>query len=236
MRITTVFFDLDGTLLPMDQDAFIKRYFGGMTKKLAPYGFDPEQYVKTLWAGTKAMVQNDGSMTNEQRFWEVFTASYGEKAEIAKPLLEEFYEKDFPKVAFACGQDPYAPLTVHAMHQLGLKTVLATNPIFPAVATHQRLAWAGLNTDAFIKITTYENSRYCKPNLKYYEALLEELGLKAEECMMVGNDVSEDMIARKLGFGVFLITDNLLNPQNEDIDQYPHGNFRDFVKYMQNMQ
>ncbi len=236
MSITTVFFDLDGTLLPMRQEEFIKRYFGGMVKKLAPHGFDPETYVNTVWAGTKAMVQNDGTVTNEQRFWEVFTAAYGEKAEIAKPLLEEYYEKDFPNVVFACGEDPYAPLCVHALHQLGFRTVLATNPIFPAVATEQRLAWAGLNRDAFERITTYENSHYCKPNPKYYGEILEKLGLKAEECMMVGNDVSEDMIARQLGFEVFLITRDLINPQNEDITSYPHGDFRDLIKYIRKMQ
>ena len=27
-KITTVLFDLDGTLLPMDQDLFVKSYFG----------------------------------------------------------------------------------------------------------------------------------------------------------------------------------------------------------------
>lgn len=32
----TILFDLDGTLLPMDQEVFIKHYFGGITKKCAP--------------------------------------------------------------------------------------------------------------------------------------------------------------------------------------------------------
>ena len=38
MSITTVLFDLDGTLLPMDQDAFTKGYFKLLAKKLLPYG------------------------------------------------------------------------------------------------------------------------------------------------------------------------------------------------------
>ena len=36
MSITTVLLDLDGTLLPMDQDIFIKKYFGLLAQKLAP--------------------------------------------------------------------------------------------------------------------------------------------------------------------------------------------------------
>ena len=36
VMITTVLFDLDGTLLPMDQDRFVQSYIGRMAKKLAP--------------------------------------------------------------------------------------------------------------------------------------------------------------------------------------------------------
>ena len=36
MKLDTVLFDLDGTLLPMDQDVFIKAYFGRLARKLAP--------------------------------------------------------------------------------------------------------------------------------------------------------------------------------------------------------
>ena len=65
MRITTVLFDLDGTLLPMDQDLFVKSYFGKLAEKLAPYGYEPKTLMKAIWAGTGAMVQNDGSKKNE---------------------------------------------------------------------------------------------------------------------------------------------------------------------------
>ena len=36
MSIKTVMFDLDGTLLPMDQDEFTRYYFGLLVRKLAP--------------------------------------------------------------------------------------------------------------------------------------------------------------------------------------------------------
>ena len=50
-QIKVVLFDLDGTLLPMDQDEFVKAYFGGIAKKLAPYGYEPNKLVKSIWAG-----------------------------------------------------------------------------------------------------------------------------------------------------------------------------------------
>ena len=49
MKLTTVLFDLDGTLLPMDQDEFVKTYFGLLAKKLAPHGYDPKKLVDGIW-------------------------------------------------------------------------------------------------------------------------------------------------------------------------------------------
>ena len=60
MKITTVLFDLDGTLLPMDQDTFIKAYFGGLAQKMIPYGYDGEKLIDAIWEGTKAMITNTG--------------------------------------------------------------------------------------------------------------------------------------------------------------------------------
>ena len=112
--------------------------------------------------------------------------------------------------------------------------VLATNPIFPREATRNRIRWAGFEPESFEYYTTYENSCYCKPNPKYYLELIGKLGLKPEECLMVGNDVGEDMIAEKIGMKVFLITDCLINKNDEDISKYPHGGFKEYMKFIEN--
>lgn len=65
-----------------------------------------------------------------------------------------------------------------------------------------RIRWAGLEWEDFELVTTYENSRYCKPNPVYYRQTLEILGESSENCIMVGNDVQEDMMARELGMQV----------------------------------
>ncbi|MBQ2445786.1 MAG: hypothetical protein II272_05025 [Oscillospiraceae bacterium] len=65
MAITTVLFDLDGTLLPMDQEEFIRAYFSLLAKKLAPRGYDPKALYPALLAGIEAMVVNDGSRRND---------------------------------------------------------------------------------------------------------------------------------------------------------------------------
>lgn len=110
--------------------------------------------------------------------------------------------------------------------------ILATNPIFPAIATESRIRWAGLAPENFELYTTYENSRFCKPNPDYYRDILARCGLQPSECIMVGNDVGDDMVAKELGMQVFLLTDCLINPKNTDVSVYPHGSFQELKAFL----
>ena len=237
MSIKAVLFDLDGTLLPMDQDIFVKAYFGGLVTALAPVGYDPKELVDAIWAGTAAMIKNDGSKTNEERFWERFTSIYGERSRDDEPFFTAFYESEngFDKVQSVLGYTPLAKETVSLVKSLGLRVALATNPIFPAIATEKRIRWAGLSPSDFELYTTYENSRFCKPNLAYYKEIIEKLGISAEECLMVGNDVGEDMIAEKLGMKVFLLTDCLINKTKIDVSIYPNGSFPMLSRFIKSL-
>lgn len=235
MPITTVLFDLDGTLLPMDQDVFVKEYFGRIAAKLAPQGYEPKKLVETIWRGTGAMVKNDGSQTNEEAFWTVAVSVYGNRILMDKHFFDEFYEAEFDKIKAVCGYHPAAAKIVHKLKEKGLGVVLATNPIFPARATQWRIQWAGLKPEDFELYTTYENSRYCKPNLDYYRDILSQLNVKAEECLMVGNDVGEDMVASQLGMKVFLLTDCMINKAGTDISAHPHGRFDVLTQYLESL-
>lgn len=232
MKIKAILFDLDGTLLPMDQDVFIKEYLGGLVGVLAPRGYDPKAIAGALWKSTGAMVQNDGNKTNEAVFWDSFSSILGDKVRQEEANLEEFYNGDFQKIKDHCGHSPMSRKIIDVLHENGITAVLATNPLFPAVATESRMRWAGLVPEDFKFYTTYENSSFCKPNLKYYSWILETLGLSGEECVMVGNDVGEDMIAEKLGMKVFLLTDDLINKANEDISRYPNGSFDELYSFI----
>lgn len=235
MSICYIFFDLDGTLLPMDQDVFVKAYFGRLAAKLAPHGYEPKKLIDAIWGGTAAMIKNDGSMTNEAAFWRFFCTVFGEDAIKDEPKFEEFYRTDFQLVQSSCGFDARAAQTIDALKEMGFTLALATNPIFPAIATESRMRWAGLNKEDFVSYTTYENSRYCKPNPKYYQDILDQLDVKGEECLMVGNDVGDDMVAQELGMKVFLLTDCLINKHNVDISVYPHGSFEELMEYIRTL-
>ncbi|MCH5165436.1 MAG: HAD family hydrolase [Clostridiales bacterium] len=228
----TVLFDLDGTLLPMDQNVFMKAYFGGITKKLSPRGYEPKQLVDGIWRGTAAMVKNDGTKTNEQVFWAAFSRIFGEKAYSDIPYFDEFYKTDFNLIKNACGFDRKAGETIKNLKSKGYKIIVATNPFFPMIAQQSRLQWAGIDLRDVDYITSYENSRYCKPNILYYSEIMNVFGLDPRNCVMVGNDVTEDMIAEKLGMRVFLMTRCLINKSNVNIDNYAHGGFDELSAFI----
>ena len=68
----TILFDLDGTLLPLNQEEFVRNYFGRLAMKMAPHGLEKDTLVKGLMIGMKAMQDNDGQQTNSEAFWKVF--------------------------------------------------------------------------------------------------------------------------------------------------------------------
>lgn len=233
--IKVVLFDLDGTLLPMDQDVFVKEYFGRLAKKLVSHGYDPETLVNNIWASIKAMIKNTGEKPNEQVFWDVFSSMYEKDVLSDIGIFEEFYRNDFDEVKKVCGYTPRANEAIKAIKEMGFRVALATNPIFPAIATEARMRWAGLDSEDFELYTTYENSRFSKPYPDYYTEICRTLGVAAEECLMVGNDVRDDMIAATLGMKVFLLTDCLINKADADITSYPRGSFNALIDFIKNI-
>jgi len=232
--IRTVFFDLDGTLLPMDEGAFMKTYFGYLTQWMQPYGFDPKTLIAEIWNGTGCMVLNDGSRTNERAFWDYFKSVYGEGVSEHEHHFEEFYHVDFVRAKDACICDPAAARAVRALKEKGLGLVLATNPLFPSIATQQRIDWAGLSREDFLLVTTYENFNYAKPNPRYYTELCERLSLDPAACLMVGNNVDEDMeAALAAGMQVFLMPRCLINKSGRDLSRYSQGDFDDLLRFVE---
>ena len=230
-QITTVLFDLDGTLLPMELESFTKTYFGLLAKKAAPFGYQPEPLVAAVWKGTKAMVKNDGSRTNDQAFWDTFAQELGEDVKALRPEFDDFYAREFHGAKAVCGENPLAKQAVEGLKAKGYDVILATNPIFPLVGVKTRLSWVGLSPEDFSHVTSYETYTTCKPNPAYYAEILQNTGKRPEECLMVGNDALEDTAALKAGISVYLTTDCLLNPSGQDISGVPQGTFRDFMEY-----
>ncbi|MDE7213486.1 MAG: HAD family hydrolase, partial [Anaeroplasmataceae bacterium] len=230
--IKAVLFDMDGTLLPMDIDKFTCGYFKEIGAYMSSYGYDPKELIQGIWKGTDAMVKNDGILSNEEVFWKTFSLLIGYDATKDIPLFARFYEEKFDQIQSTCGYTKDASKLIEFLKEKKVELILATNPIFPMIAQTKRLAWAGIKDSDFSWITSYENSHYCKPNLKYYEEILSHFPYDPSECLMIGNDVGEDMVAKELGMQVFLLTDCLINKDNVDITIFPHGNYEDLFNYL----
>ena len=220
--LDTILFDLDGTLLPMDQNDFIKAYVIQLCRRYVPCGYDKDAIIKALWTGTAAMVKNDGTCTNEDRFWAAFDALLGDTAPI-RSSIPSFYTAEFDAVKEVAAPSPLAREIVDTLRGKGYDLILATNPLFPAEGVHTRLSWIGLSPEDFSLVTTYDNSTFCKPFPGYYQEILQKTGKTPAQCRMVGNNPLDDMSAAKLGLDVYLVTDYIENEKGLPIDGFPQG-------------
>ena len=231
--LKAVLFDLDGTLLPMSEDEFVKLYFGALCKKVAPYGYDSEEFVKVIWAGTKAMAKNDGSKTNEEAFWQNFAAHYGEQKLNDKKYFDDFYLNEFKCTKACVKENPYLSDILTLIKNLGLKVILATNPLFPKEGTYTRMGYLGLTPQDFEYISTYENSHYAKPNPQYFVEILDKHNLKPDEVIYFGNSESEDLIpATSLGIRTYLVGDFITHVKegSQNPPHYPLSEITNIIK------
>ena len=230
--IKAILFDLDGTLLPMDLEEFTKGYFGMLAAHMGEHGYSALRVIHGIKSGVVARVTNNGERTNEDRFWDAFSEALDKDVRGEEEYLEEFYREKFDYAKKYTDSLPDAKVVIDGLKSRGYRLILATNPIFPRIATEHRLAWAGLSVDDFELVTTYENSYYTKPNIAYYTSILEKVGLAPEDCLMVGNDVSEDMVAEKCGMSVFLMPRCLINKEGIDVGRYEQGSLADLLRYL----
>lgn len=142
--LKAVFFDLDGTLLPLNEDEFSHAYFKLLAEHMEPYGYTKDEIINEI-------------------------------------------------------------------KSLSLKVMLTTNPIFPFVATKERMGFIGLKPEDFDYVTTYENSKYTKPNPLYFKEVMDLFNLKSDEVILFGNNTKEDGdAARALGIKCYLVTGNII--------------------------
>lgn len=235
MSIKHILFDLDGTLLPMVQDEFVKFYMPLLAKSYMNAGvsLDPKKIIGAVWAGYEAMVKNDGSCTNREAFWSYIEPELPISTEESEKIALNFYADEFNQAICTTKPNPVSNQIVKRAKERGFETYLATNPVFPRCATMNRIRWAGLDAEDFKVITTYETCTYCKPNPEYFRRILEEFSLDPSECLMVGNDVAEDLSIRSLGVKTYLVTDTMENKKNLPIDAEYMGTLDELLKFIE---
>lgn len=221
-------------MLDIDMEFFLEKYFEKMVGMARKYGVEKaEMLVERLWRATEAMIQDkDPQKTNLQVFEENFFHDYHHPQEMMRPFFEQFYASGFRELQGHCQPFPQIRSMMEKVFNRGYRVVIATNPVFPLNALEQRLCWAEVGDFPYELITSYEVMHYTKPHTEYYEEVLEFLGLNPEDCIMVGNDVGEDLTAREAGIKTFLLKERLLNPHDLPITADWEGYLPDLVQFI----
>ena len=236
--LQTILFDLDGTLVHFEFDDFLKAYLGAISSKVAQL-VDARVFVAQLLASTEEMVKSlDPTRTNQDVFADHLFSGLGRTEDELAPVLDAFYDEDFPRLRDALGVEPH-PLARPMLEGLinrGYEVVIATNPVFPANAIEERMRWGGLDGLPYRHVTSYETSHFCKPNTEYYAEILDVVGRSPHECMMVGNDTCEDLVAGDLGITTYLVEDYVLDrgPCGRIPDR--RGRFEDLARFLDSLE
>jgi len=214
--IKAILFDLDGTLVQMPDAVFKKQLFDGFMKIGESQGFDSKEFLNGVLKGYMAMQDNQSDKTNEQVFLDVFPYKVDPK------VFDDFYRGEFNQIKNSIVLPLDLKDIFKQLKAKGLKLCIATAPMFPISSIEMRLGWVGLTASDFDFITSYDTTNRNKKHTEYYTQILKRLDVKAHEALMVGNNTDEDLVAAKVGCPVILLTDQLLNPNNIDINQYPN--------------
>ena len=174
--IQAILLDLDDTLLGNNTAEFMQRYFALLGEYARPM-MDNDTFLPHLIQATQAAIRNtDPAHTNAEIFWANF-------------------ETLTARLRPATQVRPAAAHLVRAAFDRGLAVVIATNPLFPATAIEQRLAWAGVpvNEYPYALVTTYENMHAAKPQPAYYREILAAIDCPPARALMVGDDWKNDI-------------------------------------------
>ncbi len=233
-----ILFDLDGTLLNIDMEVFLQYYFAAMMKAAQERGYtDVKKLVEQVYRSTDVMIANRCAQTiNEEAFMLDFLTACSYPEQEARDFFDDYYRLFFPGLQKYCRPFPGVAEMMDTVFARGLKVVIATNPVFPIAAIQQRLDWAGVGHFPFELITSYENMHYTKPHLEYYQEIADRIGVEAADCLMVGNDVDEDMPAGKIGMKTFLVEDLLIDKGQSGLTPNWRGKLVDLIPFIDSLE
>ena len=201
-----VMFDFDGTIIEV-HGGKLKLYIHIVW--LCLEHFVPRVGMIAAWKvfvrAFGKICNHTGKLSNWQSVFEAWSETTARTESEISTLAQEFVSKRMVHLRRHFRPIASGVELVRATLASGKKIVIATNPLYPISSTHQRLSWVGLNPDDFILITGLENSYGAKPQIRYYQGILNALKVSAQDCVMIGNDPFLDLAATRLGIQCHLV-------------------------------
>ncbi len=232
--ISTVLFDLDGTLLNVDMYRFVPDYLKYLSASI-DVDLDVEQFVQVMIDRTMQRLRSDdGSQTNQDFFLAMAQCDLQITPQQFLSGLQYFYRQHMEKLQPLVTTLPIVPQILQLCFAQGLTVVIATNPVFPRPLVDARLRWAGIDGFPYRLITSSENSCYCKPNPNYFKAILAEIDCSPAQCLMVGNDTEHDLSAAEVGISTFLV-DTWLIERRKSYTADCRGDHHDLYRCLDNL-
>ena len=204
--LKAVFIDLDNTMALYDELVFLERFLQ-LIYKWFDDRFSFDELQNQIIMATLSLNGNNGEKTIRDYFLENVVAGHKMGQDEFWKRSMDFYQNDFDKAR----PTVRTPIKLHEvlkqLKQMGLRLVVASNPIYPRIAIEKRLAWIDVDPNDFELITHMENMNFVKPDTAYYQQICNMLGVLPEQCLMVGNDLRNDMSAAGINIKTFLTTD-----------------------------
>jgi len=226
-----ILFDLDDTLLRNEMNTFVDAYWRTLLPKLsAPY---PDHNMKqAILDATQAMIRAKRSTrTLREVFIEVFQQQTRLDFQDLEPVFMDYYRNEYRQIRDHTQLIPGALSVLKAAQDITPIIVLATIPIFPRIAILERMLWAGIDQFPFCMITSFENMHAGKPNPEYYQEIADTLDVKTSSCLMIGNDLVDDMVAAKVGMKTFLVTDYINRREESSIVPDYQGSLQELTAF-----
>ncbi len=220
--IEAILFDLDGTLLNVEMNAYISGYVQGLAGHFADLVHHcrfADTMVNTAYDLVRA---EGGDQSLEQLFLSLLEQRLGIDGDLFRRRLQRFCDDGLQQLAPLVRPFPLVREILQCCFDSDLRVIIATNPVFPRAVVEARLQWGRLDDFPFELVTSYENSRFCKPHRQYFLDILVSRGLAPDQAMMVGNDTEYDLPAQQAGLPTFLLDTCLIDERNRSA----HADFR----------
>lgn len=204
--IEAVLFDIDNTLILFDESQFFQTYIPRITVRFADV-FGSDEFYDRLIGGSRALLQNNGRKINAEYYMDVFCRGVEYKREDFWNRFERFYDTEFDALRELVIPVQGVLDVFGQVREMGLKVGIASHPLWTEQVQRIRMDWAGLDGFAADWITHIENTRFCKPQVRFYREISENIQVPPEKCLMAGNDPVNDMAAGAAGMKTYLVTD-----------------------------